>query len=74
MAELQMQVSRALFSSLSTARKMVKRCSDVQERKVGKRGGEENVGFEAGEGEDGSASGRREEEVAQMGSYGTIQV
>jgi len=44
----------------------------MQERKVGKRGGEENVGFEASEGDDGSASGRREEEVAQMG-YGSIQ-
>ena len=49
----------------------------MQERKVGvKRGaGEENVGYEAseGEGEVGSPIGRREEEVAQMG-YGSIQV
>ena len=41
-----------------------------------KRGaGEENVGYEGseGEGDMGSGSGRREEEVAQMG-YGSIQV
>jgi len=40
----------------------------MQERKVGKRGGEENVGYEASEGE-----GRREDEVSQTG-YGSIQV
>lgn len=43
-------------------------CGNVQERKVVKRGGEENVGYEASEGE-----GRREDEVSQTG-YGSIQV
>ena len=57
--ELQMQVIRA--NSHAHVRCQI--CANVQERKVGKRGGEENVGYAASEGE----------EVAQAG-YGSIQV
>ena len=47
--------------------------SNVQERQVGKKGGEENVGYEANEGEGSAIRTKEEEEEAQTG-YGSIQV
>ena len=67
LGELQMQVIPVTRLSGARSRPDKEGCN-VQERKVGKRGGEENLGYEASE-----VERRREDEVAKTG-YGSIQV
>ena len=61
LGELQMQVIPVTRLSGARSRPDKEGCN-VQERKVGKRGGEENLGYEASE-----VEGRREDEVAKTG-------